>query len=173
MLPKLKQLGHALLLTLAVSLVSGCASLEDFQQMDTQTRTEFVCDRVERVNAIDERINEIEERRQEIQLALTNGYRIVELCEMVLKEVTKEECTTTQQNGQSVTTCVTVTEEEPEELCYEGAVGIDGDLEKAKLQALTNQQAELRKQRDYEYMSCFNTVGSMTPEQAFDYYQQN
>ena len=173
MLPKLKYRNRLGLLIILAAAVTGCASLEDFQQMDTQTRTDFVCNHDDRINAIDRRIDDIQDRREEIQTALTNGYRIVELCETVLTEVSKEECTTTQENGQTVTTCVTITEPEPEELCYEGAVGIDGDLEQAKLQALTAQQAELRKQRDYEFMACFNKVGSMTPEQAFEYYQQN
>ncbi len=160
-------------LALLSLLLSACASLDDFQQMDTQTRTEYVCERDRLVSHQRDKLAEVKNTIAEIEQALLNGYRLVEACTETIVESSETVCVSSQVNGQLVTTCTATEEPTLEKICTDTPVAIDGELEKEKLVEWQKEQLYAERRVNDAYMACFNEVGSMTAEQAYDYYLGN
>ena len=156
-----------------IMLLSACASLQDFQQMDTRTRTEFVCERDSQVRYHRRQVIDIQGRAAEIQQALLDGYRLVETCTTTTIEPVDHVCMSTQEGGQTMTTCADSEVSMIKQVCRQTPVAIDGNLEKQKRQDLLALQQAEAITADRAYMACFNKVGAMTPEQAFQYHQNN
>jgi hypothetical protein len=163
------------LLTVLVlgSLLSACASLDDFQQMDTKTRTDFVCERDDQVENAIQQVQAAEQRLAEIETDLANGYKLVATCTTTTFELPPRLCTTVETNGQTVTTCQQGQDPLLKKVCTETPVGIDSQLEKQHRREYQLQHLQRQKQVDKAYMACFNKVGGMNAEQAYQHYKQN
>ena len=164
---------QCLMILVITSLLGACTSLDDFQNMGTQTRTEYVCQRDNQVQNYRQQVQATQERLAEIEMDLANGYKLVETCSTTKYEYPQKFCTTVETSGQTVTTCQEGAEPLLKTVCTETPVGIDSQLEKEHRREYQMQHLQRQQQADGAYMACFNKVGAMNPEQAYQHYKAN
>lgn len=157
-----------------LAVLSGCTSLSDFQQMDTLTRTDFVCVRDNRVSNISSELKQARDKKKDVRKLLNQGYRVVKTCDTQTIKQPKEICTQNKERGVLVSSqCRVVNEPTVSETCRETPINIDSKLETERLNSVQQRITYLEGQRDAAFQSCFNRVGAMTAEEAYQYYQQN
>ena len=156
-------------IVLAVVFLSGCVTLEDFQEMSASQRANLVCSGSNYAGRFDSRIRNLQNDISETRNALRLGYRIHKSCkyEKVPKQGA-EYCTTV---FDIITECESTTEYTREKVCEDIPVSIDGDFEKSKLEDYSNELTSVRTKRLDVYNDCYSSVITLTPGQAYQLYQ--
>ena len=160
------------LLSLVV-LLSGCASLEDFQSMSPDVRADYVCERHRDIIALDAEIDSVDSFITDTEYAIARGYRLHRSCRRVPTVVsTEERCRTeTDEAGAATRVCKEESQLSHTEICEDVPISIDGDLERAKLADYESDLRALQRRVDDEFNTCHGAVRAMSPTRAFEYYE--
>ncbi len=140
---------------LFVFLLTGCgASLRDLQNMSADDRADYVCERRPKVKALYNKVNGSVDAVQRIEKALSSGYW------------ERQKCTTYQYRDkkgylQSYRHCVSLKGSPVDQLRAKAALSREGER-------LAGYKAVHQK----ALANCKTRVMNMTPERAFDYYEE-
>lgn len=160
---------HITIVLIGIAL-SGCASLKDFQQMDSYQRAEYVCSRDRDIRDYDQSIRSENQKRQELNALIMLGYREQESCTETPVLHTENTCITDSDNS---TKCTQTSFTDYKEVCNKIQIPIDYDMAHARLNRTENNIRELKYRRGKSHESCFSRVKHMPAEDAFMYYKSN
>ena len=154
-------------------LLSGCASLEDFQSMSPNARADYVCERHRDIMALDAEIDSVDSFITDTEYAIARGYRLHHSCRRVPTVVsTEERCTTEKdEKGAETRVCKEESQLSHTEICEDVPIGIDSNLEHAKLANYENDLRVLQRRVNDDFNTCHGAVRGMSPRQTFEYYR--
>ena len=158
---------NAYAIILASTLLTGCASIEDFRKMTPDERANMVCEADRRLRQLRKEKDLLTQSIQSSQEALSRGYRL------------HRECKDIEVYGDSTTVCKEIRgktickEHRPVSTrteCNDIPVAIDSKLEKENIRNWTKSTRQLDKETRSVRTACYSRIVKMTPEQAYEHY---
>jgi len=158
-----------LLLPVILTVLLGCASVDDFRAMSSSERAQFMCQRSDRISSIKNELRDLEIELSVSHAALARGYRIHRSCNEV--EVPNSAPISCMRMGMMVN-CNPVGGNSKETRCSEVPVSINVDHEKDKVRSLENTIESLRNRLSNEWRECTNYISRLSPEEAHRLYSR-
>lgn len=154
-------------LLLCITLLAGCTTVQDFQNMTADQRANAVCQRQRGLQDLYQQKQGLESRVSDAQAALTRGYRIHTQCQQV--KVYGNATTTCSTMG-NYTDCQTFRPESYETKCTETPVSLNFELEKSNVGSWQRAIESLDARLKSEWQRCYQSIYNLPPEEAFKYY---
>jgi len=148
-------------ITVALIILSGCASLTDFQKMDVSQRANYICNDHDGVESLGRDAKKYKQLAGAIQSVMTRGYRVHKSCKRVRVD---------RPSGDPLKDVLKTPVYHKE--CTETPVPIDYEGERSKYSAYLSAAQRASKQRADLFAECYQRVRSMSAEQAYEYYKQ-
>ena len=157
-------------ITVVLIILSGCASLADFQKMNVSQRANYICNEHDGVERLEREGRRYTKLANEIQTVISRGYRLHKSCKRVRVEKPSGniDCDT----FGSHTTCTQPTTTSYEKQCTETPVPIDYEGERSKYRGYSSASARALQRRSEVYAECSVRVRSLSVEQAYEYYKR-
>ena len=149
---------------ISVLVLSGCTTVDDFIAISPEQRAEKACSNITEFKQANNALNALVHKYAEIKMDLKRGYKIHKNCRSV--QVPGNVQTNCYQTFMGVQ-CNSVAIPSYETVCDEIPVAINPELEKQKLQEISQYYSMIKDDLSKKYNDCFNSVLRMNPEQAF------
>lgn len=157
---------NAYAIILASTLLTGCASIEDFRKMTPDERANMVCEADSRLRQLRKEKDLLTQSIQSSQEALSRGYRL------------HRECKDIEVYGDSTTVCketrgkTICKEHRPVSTRTECKTFLLPSFEtgKRKHPELDKSTRQLDKETRSVRTACYSRIVKMTPEQAYEHY---
>jgi hypothetical protein len=161
-----------LIITGLYLLISGCASLQDFKTMDAHGRAHFVCQNDPDVSSYASDIINYKAKIDEISQALVNGYRLLETCTTIEKEVPDSlSCKSYDKKHEEYRQCRQSMKPVIKKICKETLIPVDSEEEEVNLEHYKHLfEFALNNKAEY-YNRCYAKVLPMTAEEAYTLYK--
>ena len=156
-----------------VLLLAACASLEDFKEMNSNERADYVCSREKGARKHKSEIKKYQKRVAEINNAISLGYRIQKTCSdiNVEKEISTS-CTSSSYSNITSLNCSPTTYTEKETICSKIKIPINVSVERENLNVYRDLSERAKTVMDVKYRKYFNDVEEMSAEAAFNFYKR-
>ncbi len=155
---------RTILALVAVLVVSGCTTVDDFVALTPEQRAEKACLNVTEFKQEYKELSALSTNIVQTQMDLNRGYKI------------HKQCRTVQTAGNAQTNCYqtfsgvqcdTFTVPNYQTVCDEIPVAINPEFETQKLEKMKELYPVLKETLQQKYNACYQTVLQMTPDQAF------
>jgi len=141
-------------------ILSGCASLSDFQKMNVSQRANYTCNDHDGIESLERSARQNRKLASEIQTVMTRGYRVHKSCKRVRVD---------RPTGDPIKDALRVPVYHKE--CTERPVSIDYEGEKSKYNGYLMAAQRASQQQADLFAECYQRVRSMSAEQAYEYYK--
>lgn len=153
---------------LCLLALSGCVTLQDFENMSAEERATRVCDNRGDLQALRSNAHELEQTIAMANQALRRGYRVFSECEEYeVQTGTRTECKTLDYGVE----CEEQILWETRQRCSDTRVPINAVSERANIVVWEGELDVTRATLARDYQACFNYVLGLTAEEAFRLYR--
>lgn len=159
---------NAYAIILASTLLTGCASIEDFRKMTPDERANMVCEADSRLRQLRKEKDLLTQSIQSSQEALSRGYRLHRECKEHRGNMAIRPPSARKHAGKPI--CKEHRPVSTRTECNDIPVAIDSKLEKENIRNWTKSTRQLDKETRSVRTACYSRIVKMTPEQAYEHY---